>query len=187
MLFFSTPVLIRHLWQLKTVVLLHWRLICAFLLICIHCHQKEINWNLNWSCSEFKCFMIQLYNSFMKKQWKKRENGAETSFGQQTDCLWLRALWSDWAKKLAFGLLFKGPGEYFWKKSLTKGDILANFLLNNYLFDFYLNRRFQKWFEVDGLGFQIKLLIYKFSHFWLVDCFGYFFQEFGHFYKSSDW
>jgi len=29
---FSTPVLIRHLWQLKTVVFLHWRLICAALL-----------------------------------------------------------------------------------------------------------------------------------------------------------
>jgi len=26
--FFSTPVLIRHLWQLKTVVFLHWCLIC---------------------------------------------------------------------------------------------------------------------------------------------------------------
>jgi len=29
---FSMPVLIRHLWQLKTVVFLHWRLICAALL-----------------------------------------------------------------------------------------------------------------------------------------------------------
>ena len=26
---FLTPVLIRHLWQLKTVVFLHWYLICA--------------------------------------------------------------------------------------------------------------------------------------------------------------
>jgi hypothetical protein len=26
---FLTPVLIRHLWQLKTVVFLHWCLICA--------------------------------------------------------------------------------------------------------------------------------------------------------------
>jgi hypothetical protein len=30
---FSTPVLIRHLWQLKTVVLLHQCTICALLLI----------------------------------------------------------------------------------------------------------------------------------------------------------
>jgi hypothetical protein len=29
---FSTPVLVRHLWQLKTVVFLHWCLICAALL-----------------------------------------------------------------------------------------------------------------------------------------------------------
>ncbi len=27
---FLTPVLIRHLWQLKTIVFLHWCLICAF-------------------------------------------------------------------------------------------------------------------------------------------------------------
>jgi hypothetical protein len=30
---FSTPVLIRQLWQLKTVVFLHWCLICTVLLI----------------------------------------------------------------------------------------------------------------------------------------------------------
>ncbi len=29
---FSTPLLIRHLWQLETVVFLHWCLICALLL-----------------------------------------------------------------------------------------------------------------------------------------------------------
>jgi len=30
---FSTPVLIRHLWQLKTVVVLHWCLIHSILLM----------------------------------------------------------------------------------------------------------------------------------------------------------
>ncbi len=30
---FSTPVLMRHLWQLKTIVFLHCCLICALLLI----------------------------------------------------------------------------------------------------------------------------------------------------------
>ncbi len=30
---FSTPVLIRHMWQLKTVVILHWCLICAVPLV----------------------------------------------------------------------------------------------------------------------------------------------------------
>jgi hypothetical protein len=29
---FSTPVLISHLWQLKTVIFLHWCLLCAVLL-----------------------------------------------------------------------------------------------------------------------------------------------------------
>jgi len=29
---FSTPVLIRHLWQLKTFIFLHWSLMCAVLL-----------------------------------------------------------------------------------------------------------------------------------------------------------
>jgi hypothetical protein len=32
-LHFLTSVLIRHLWQLKTVVFLHWSLLCAVLLI----------------------------------------------------------------------------------------------------------------------------------------------------------
>ncbi len=36
MLFISSmPVLIRHLWQLKTVVSLHWCLICAVLLVAV--------------------------------------------------------------------------------------------------------------------------------------------------------
>ncbi len=29
---FSTPELVRHLWQLKTVIFLHWCLICCVLL-----------------------------------------------------------------------------------------------------------------------------------------------------------
>jgi hypothetical protein len=33
--YFLTPELIRHLWQLKTVVFLHWCLICALLFITI--------------------------------------------------------------------------------------------------------------------------------------------------------
>jgi hypothetical protein len=35
---FSTPVLIRHLWQFKTIVFLHWCLICAVLL---HATQRH--------------------------------------------------------------------------------------------------------------------------------------------------
>ncbi len=31
---FLTPELIRHLWQLKTIVFMHWCQICAILLFC---------------------------------------------------------------------------------------------------------------------------------------------------------
>jgi hypothetical protein len=34
----STPVLIRHLWQLETVVFLHWCLVCAVPLFCLSCY-----------------------------------------------------------------------------------------------------------------------------------------------------
>jgi hypothetical protein len=117
-----------------------------------------------------------------------RENGYKSfrrkSFGQQTDCLLTpmgKSIVTRLGKHLAFGLFSKGPDKYVWKKYLTKGDILANFIFIIYLFVFYLNRQFQKWFDVDVLGFQIELLMNKFCHFGLLDCFGYFFQQFGHF------
>ncbi len=37
----STPVLIRHLWQLKTVVFLHWCLICTVPLAAAKKKKKE--------------------------------------------------------------------------------------------------------------------------------------------------
>ncbi len=40
---FSTPVLIRHLWQFKTVVLMHWCLIHAVLFYLNHRYQKAKN------------------------------------------------------------------------------------------------------------------------------------------------
>ncbi len=47
---FSTPVLIRHLWQLKTVVFLHWYLICTVLLqwhthARSHLDLKTLHWS----------------------------------------------------------------------------------------------------------------------------------------------
>jgi hypothetical protein len=39
---FSTPVLIRHLWQFKTVIFLHWYLICA-VLFCWLGREKMVN------------------------------------------------------------------------------------------------------------------------------------------------
>ncbi len=46
---FSTPVLIRHLWQFKTIVFLHWCLIRAVLLqlVCFSSSPSEL-WP--WSC-----------------------------------------------------------------------------------------------------------------------------------------
>ncbi len=50
---FSTPVLIRHLWQLKTVVFLHQCLICAVLL-----QTRNITYCLKqfFKTAHFKCF-----------------------------------------------------------------------------------------------------------------------------------
>jgi hypothetical protein len=47
---FSTPVLIRHLWQLKTVVFLHWCLMCVVL----------FNHFAIWQCST--AFLWQQHN-----------------------------------------------------------------------------------------------------------------------------
>jgi hypothetical protein len=41
---FSTPVFIRHLWQLKRVVFLHWYLICAVLLSKRVRHRQRQNY-----------------------------------------------------------------------------------------------------------------------------------------------
>ncbi len=40
---FYTPVLIRHLWQLKAAVFLHWCLICPVLLVLFHSKQWLIS------------------------------------------------------------------------------------------------------------------------------------------------
>ncbi len=44
---FSTQILIRYLWQLKTVVFLHWCLICAVLLQ----YSTNFPWNLSTHCT----------------------------------------------------------------------------------------------------------------------------------------
>jgi len=41
---FSTPVLIRHPWQLKTVVFLHWGLIRAVLLLQYYANRYAESW-----------------------------------------------------------------------------------------------------------------------------------------------
>ncbi len=53
LLIFSTPVLIRYFWQLKTVVFLHWYLLCALLLRIISSNNifeslKFMDWEFKW-------------------------------------------------------------------------------------------------------------------------------------------
>jgi len=60
---FSTPVFIRHLWQLKTVVLLHGCLIFAVQLLCAECSISQHN----------SVKLINMLNlMFQKKQEKIR-------------------------------------------------------------------------------------------------------------------
>ncbi len=59
---FSTPVLIRHLWQLKTIVFLHWCLICAVLL----CWQNNVGKSFDFQVFVF-CWHngITLWSPFL--------------------------------------------------------------------------------------------------------------------------
>ncbi len=55
---FSTPGLIRHLWQIKTVVFLHWCLICAVLLwVPLKDALKYCSYQLAWTHSTLKVFL----------------------------------------------------------------------------------------------------------------------------------
>ncbi len=98
MLIFSTLVLIRHLWQLKTVVCLHWCLIRAFLLS--NCNKRVLVYHtsvkrfvvhakvcifkffssnffsdsINWSTPQTSKSCMQLFPGFQRSQTKKFEN-----------------------------------------------------------------------------------------------------------------
>ncbi len=70
LLIFSTLVLIRHLWQFKTVVFMHRCLICALLLrrkFDSAKNRREVTDTNNWKSYE----LINLSFSF----WKKRKSG----------------------------------------------------------------------------------------------------------------
>jgi hypothetical protein len=47
---FSTPELIRNLWQLKTAVFLHWCLLCVVSLEIIYNRQKKHQASYAWVC-----------------------------------------------------------------------------------------------------------------------------------------
>jgi hypothetical protein len=60
---FSTPVLIRHLWQLKTVVFLHWCLIYAVLL------KRNINSREVAMNNSHKMFIVQASTGLRIGPW----------------------------------------------------------------------------------------------------------------------
>jgi hypothetical protein len=65
---FSTPVLIRHLWQLKTIVFLHWCLLCALLLLKAFSRSNTLAYSLGASVAK-KTFVAvdtwaQCYKTF---------------------------------------------------------------------------------------------------------------------------
>ncbi len=55
---FSTPVLIRHLWQLNIVAFLHWCLICTVLLV-----KTIIFQNLTQNSASSEMFLTKTYAS----------------------------------------------------------------------------------------------------------------------------
>ncbi len=60
---FLTPALIRHLWQLKTVVFLHWCLICSAFFCQIHVKLKIFFFSVILLLDFWKIFVI-ISNSF---------------------------------------------------------------------------------------------------------------------------
>jgi hypothetical protein len=72
--------------------------------------------------------------------------------------------------------------------ALRNGDILGYFLFKQIYYNLtYISclktwfvvsiLRFQKWFDVDVLGFQVELCCRYFGLFWFGDCLGYFLEN----------
>ncbi len=67
LLIFSTPVLIRHLWQLETVHFLHWCIIRAVLLATksVVLTNKKYFWRLLKGSNNLNIFIIALFSNCM--------------------------------------------------------------------------------------------------------------------------
>jgi hypothetical protein len=66
---FSTPVLIRHLWQLKTVVFQHWCPICAVLFDDLKVFEND-KWNLqNWVLKFKWIDLINFYDWILEEKF----------------------------------------------------------------------------------------------------------------------
>ncbi len=63
---FSTPVLIRHLWQLETIVFLHWCLICVVLL---SKNGRFLDFSI-LSLLLFPPFKFHSINLLQQQQWR---------------------------------------------------------------------------------------------------------------------
>ncbi len=88
----------------------------------------------------------------------------------------------DWAKFWHFGLLFKGLGIF--------GDILGYFFLKPFFCIFSLIRSFKARFVCYRYFNGTKVVWCRcFGLLWLVNCFGYFFQNLGKFFSiiRSPW
>jgi hypothetical protein len=80
---FSTPVLNRHLWQLKTVVLLHCHLICVVLLQILICKEETMQFKDNSKCLSVLELFVQEWKGLLKylvyKYANVKPNGTEAS------------------------------------------------------------------------------------------------------------
>ncbi len=81
---FSMPVLIRHLWQLKTVVFLHWCLICTVPIIEVALKWRHQLIKEFWRHLEFKFIIcsqflhILQHNVFLGVSWSSRYAKTQT-------------------------------------------------------------------------------------------------------------
>jgi hypothetical protein len=83
MFIFSISVLIRHLWQLKTVVFLHWHLIRVVLFQILICKEETMQFKDNSKCLTVLELFVQEWKGLLKylvyKYANVKPNGIEAS------------------------------------------------------------------------------------------------------------
>jgi hypothetical protein len=78
---FSTPVLIKHLWQLKTVVVLHWCLIRTVLLFTFLKHAVPFCQGFMAQASQVGSVIIEVKDMFQKSRKGTSGLGETKLFG----------------------------------------------------------------------------------------------------------
>jgi hypothetical protein len=102
LLIYSTPVLIRHLWQLKTIIFLHWFLICPVLLVATPPKgQRQVQSRLRFcrrqrsnhrSCKRTLLYLVRRQNASPVKPLQSADDGRRRGDGQNgsgVDPLWI--------------------------------------------------------------------------------------------------